>query len=308
MRPIRSHKALWLLFVVSLLVSACNVSPTATALPPGTAVPTQIVTTEPPTAEPTAEATPVPTQPAAVSGTQFSKFGVTFNYDPSLATGIDAALVPAVTGGELPFFMIASQHAAFTFTGYLVQTYGPQIQVFSPEAYVNQSSSAQVLKDRLAEIQANLAQRPDLNQKYKLFIEMGGNGAPGGVPPVIPAINAQIVVAAKKGYIDFGNGSGMRFVYWASQAVMPVDPNFLFYTFEGLTADGKHFVTVTFPVHVAVTVALPTPPFDATPADMDRYNEAVAQAIEAADPGAFTPSLALLDAVALSLQIAPEAP
>jgi len=41
---------------------------------------------------------------------------------------------------------------------------------------------------------------------------------------------------------------------------------------------------------------------------MDRYNEAVAQAIEAADPGAFTPSLALLDAVALSLQIAPEAP
>jgi len=279
-------------------------------LPPDTAVPTQIATqpapaTEPPTAEPTAEATPVPTQPAVVSGTQFSKFGVTFNYDPSLATGIDAALVPAVTGGELPFFMIAPQHAAFTFTGYLVQTYGPQIQVFSPEAY---ASRAQVLKDQLAEIQTNLAQRPDLDQKYKLFIEMAGPGAPTGVPPVVPAINAQIVVAAKKGYIDFSNGSGMRFVYWATQAFMPVDPNFLFYTFEGLTADGKHFVTVTFPVHAAVTVALPTPPFDATPADMDKYNEAVAQAIEAADPGAFTPSLALLDAVAQSLQIGPEAP
>jgi len=238
MRPIRSHKALWLLFVVSLLVSACNVSPTATALPPGTAVPTQIVTTEPPTAEPTAEATPVPTQPAVVAGTQFSKFGVTFIYDPSLATEIDAALVPAVTGEDLPFFMIAPQHAAFTFTGYLVRTYGPQIQVFSPEAYVNQSSSAQVLKDRLAEIQANWRSGPTSTRNTSCSSRWGERRA-RRCAAGDPAINAQIVVAAKKGYIDFGNGSGMRFVYWASQAGHARRSELPVLYLRGLTADAS---------------------------------------------------------------------
>jgi hypothetical protein len=268
---------------------------------PATAVPTD--TSVPPTTAPTSAPTAVLT-PTLPAGKAFEFNGVSFTYADALAANVQAKLVPTTTE-DLPFLMVRGRHLEFTLVGYPIEFGQPHVQVFSLDAYLQQPDMSQVMLDQAQELRANLAQRPDLNGLYPLFQSPTG---PVHTPPVIPPINAQIGVAARKGYLDFANGSGMRFVFWASQAPMYVDPNFLFYVYEGLSADGKHYVVVMAPVHASIGVTVPTPGANTTQAEIDAFNQDAANRIEAANLADFTPSLQALDALVQSLQIGDTAP
>ncbi len=315
-----------LVLILVLIISACTpatpASPTApptaasTATTPATAVPTTAPTTvataapppASPTTAPTAATTLAPTAaPTAAQGKPEKFHGVTFTYDVSVGTDVTAELVPTSTE-PMPAFAIAPEHVAFTFVGYPYAYYGPEINVFSLAAYLATPDLPPVMTSQADELRTLLAQRPDLNQKYALFLGANQGGQTGGFPPLIPPVNAQLGVAAKKGYVNFANGSGIRFVYWASQALMYVDPNFMFYTYEGLTSDGKHVVVATFPVHAPISTAIPTPSVNTTVQEIDTLNQTLATQVDTADPAAFTPPLPMLDALIQSIKVEPGAP
>lgn len=310
-----NHNPLFKLFVISamlgLILSACTATPAAPANPTAsapTAAPTAAATLAPtamPTEAPTAAPTLAPT--AVTGGKSVDAEGISFRYDPTLASSVGVQRVPATTE-DLPFYGVKPEHLEVSFEGYPVKSYEPQIKVFSLDAYLQQGNASQFLVDQANAVRSLLAEQPDLNQKYSVYIGMDEANPAAMTPPVVPPLNARIAVAAKKSYVGFANGSGRRFVLWASQAMMYVDPGFLFYRYQGLTSDGKHYVVATFAVHAPIDGPLPTPDANTTAADIEAFNRDMAQRIETADPSAFTPPLPLLDATMQSLQVGPAAP
>lgn len=61
--------------------------------------------------------------------------------------------------------------------------------------------------------------------------------------PLVPA--AQILNGALR-YVDFPGGRGVRYLVAFSQEVAPVTRAQVFYTFQGLTNDGKHYVSLQY--------------------------------------------------------------
>jgi hypothetical protein len=299
-----------------LTMVACTASPTAVP-PEARTVPASGPTSAPATPEVTGVTTgpstpmsgtvPSTVAPVSADARTVQSNGVSLAYDPSLATDVTGEVVPASTEA-MPAYAIAPAHVAFTFKDYPFEYYGPEVQVVPLADYLKQADLPVAVSDQVQELQADIAQRPDLNQKYKVFVPVPEGAPATGAPPLVPPINAQLQMAAKKGYLDFANGSGMRYVYWASQAPLPIDPNSLFYTYQGVTSDGKHFVTATFPVHAPVIAPGPAPSGNMTAAWLNALNPAIAQTIESADPAAFTPPLPTLDALVQSIQVAPNAP
>jgi hypothetical protein len=87
----------------------------------------------------------------------------------------------------------------------------------------------------------------------------------------------------------------------------------MFYTFQGLSQDGKHYIAVTLPVNAAFLPAdgsqnSPTPA-DGVPMDWNKfenfpiYLDAVTQKIKSADPNSFNPTLSKLDELIQSIVI-----
>ena len=66
--------------------------------------------------------------------------------------------------------------------------------------------------------------------------------------PVAPLINATQVFRAHTKYLDFNNGSGVRFLTYYSQGINPITNSDLFYTYQGLTSDGKYRISVYYPI------------------------------------------------------------
>ncbi len=293
--------AIIIIAILGLTLTACAPSPAVA--PESTAAPT-LVPTDVPTALPTVAPTPV----ALAPGVAVDAEGISFRYDSLLANDVTVQRVPAVTDSSLPYFAVAPEHLEITFEGYPAESYGAQIQVFSLDAYLKQVADSAFIVGEAGALRELLAQPQDLNQKYPVYIALGQEDSAAITPPTIPALNARISVAAQKGYVSFANGTGMRFVLWASQGLMYTDPAFLFYRYQGLTADGKHYVVATFAVRAPIDVALPAVDGNTTAAELDAFNHDMADRIEAADPSAFTPSLTMLDALMGSLAIGPLAP
>jgi hypothetical protein len=73
--------------------------------------------------------------------------------------------------------------------------------------------------------------------------------APENEIPLLPLINAAQVFHAQVHYLDFQNGSGVRFITQYSQEnVGRLTNKNIFYTFQGLTRDGKYYVAAFFPI------------------------------------------------------------
>lgn len=120
--------------------------------------------------------------------------------------------------------------------------------------------------------------------------------------------SAQLVRASQK-YIDFENGSGIRFIGYYAQMTGELQNSFI-YSFNGITDDGQTYVTATFPI------LLPNgtlPPFDhvanlaAGEEPMNsyyvQYLAEVTAAIEALEPYQTSPSLQTLDNLIASLHV-----
>jgi hypothetical protein len=129
--------------------------------------------------------------------------------------------------------------------------------------------------------------------------------------------------SAQAKVIGFNGGTGAREITQYGQAVGPASNGGTFYHFQGLTSDGKYYVIAILPIGASFLLpanqlsgddpnaALPADgvPFPGytsmNPADYEEYFQAVVDKLNAATPDAFTPSLALLDALIQSITITP---
>jgi len=297
----------YLLPLVLLIVTALACSlplagapPTATIEPP-TAAPTPTVplqeasatpTSQPTSAQPSPTVPPEPTRaPATTSQPDVSYEGISFSYDPSLASGVKPSTVAAVSGNDIPPWEIAPTTYTFEFTGYrLVGTFHqPHIWIYPVDEFARLSDFAQEQVDQLKLL---LQQQP---------------ADPGDIP-FLPIWNAAQMMQAKVRYLDFQSGSGVRFLTMYGQAAAPVNNYSLFYCFQGLTADGRYYISAVLPT------SHPSLPNDLSGFSADDYNK-IAEDFPNYITGAekqlsnqpdesFTPSLALLDALVQSLNIA----
>jgi hypothetical protein len=123
------------------------------------------------------------------------------------------------------------------------------------------------------------------------------------IPFLPPQHNAQIFKAQIK-YLDFKNGSGIRFI---TQHALggPISNQFIFYSFQGLTSDGQYYVALFYPVSTQILANMDNGSSFNTLADFQSHVQETTQRLNALSANNFTPNLRLLDEVTQSLQIVP---
>jgi len=123
--------------------------------------------------------------------------------------------------------------------------------------------------------------------------------------PFLPLFNAMQVMHAQVQYMDFKNGSGVRFLTEFDQAPLPINNHELIYTFQGLTSDGKYYVAAILPV---TNPGLPAneqvnDEMAAKMSDFPAYMKETVAWLEQQPAASFTPDLAALDKLIQSMEV-----
>lgn len=245
----------------------------------------------PATAEPTlppAVDTPLPAaQDPQVGLYDFE--GVNFSYDPALAAFIETETVSAQTGNDLPPWELYPQHRVLSLRGYPLSGtfHEPKIIIYPTQEYLDTNPA---IGDQVANLQQMLIGRrtdflPDSLPFFTLW-------------------NAGQVIFSQIKFLDFKNGSGVRYITQYGQGVYPIDNQLLFYTFQGITSDKNWLISAILPVNNAV---LPDPnTLLADPDFFDNYAaylESTKILLDDLPDSSYLPGLALLDALFQSLEI-----
>lgn len=225
---------------------------------------------------------------------------VSFNYE-FLANSVQAELTPATpispgpgAGGAMP------THLWFTFEDdQRSEWFWPrdrQLRIYPTAGYqeIFDELDNGFLGRRLNDLEQILADQPSTI---------------AGEIPFLPPIPAAQIFRSHVQYVNFQSGSGIRFISMYSQAPEPIHNELIFYTFQGLTADGQYYISLTYPVTALV---LPDTFKEAQPEDrqafmerFDSYMEETIQSINNLGQDDFSPSLVALDAMIQSLTITP---
>jgi hypothetical protein len=287
-----------------LIVLACAPFGQPTA-PAGPGVETIVaMTLEALTAAPPAAVTPTAPPPppsAQLNGTAISYNSVNFFLPQELATNALAGTVPAVTATpDGPGWDVAPEHIKFQLENYALYNtfHEPYILIIPAQEYaaVNESANRSITR-----LQAILS------------------GAAAPTPenlPTIPYFNAGQVFAAQIKTIQFQGGSGVRFLTEYAQYYATANNKDMFYQFQGLTNDGKHYIIAILPAsHPLLAMdenpetaipagGIPFPGFDDQNA-LEAYYPAVENLLNSAAPESFNPALGTLDALIQSISIVP---
>lgn len=251
----------------------------------------QVQTTEtpPPTTEPSPMVDPTAT---ALAGEQpetslsiFDQEGVSFSYPEDLASEIQSEVVAASSGTDVPLSNPAYLHLVLS--GYpLSDTFHePQVFVFPAVEFASMSEpAARIVQD----LQALLVERSvDVEQL-----------------PFLPLWNAAQMMHSNLQYLDFENGTGVRYLTQYGQSFYPINNNEMFYTFQGLTADGQYYVVFVLPVSNPILPDPETIPLDdAFAQNFPTYLQETVNQLNEQPVSSFTPDLTYLDAVVKSLRI-----
>ncbi len=127
--------------------------------------------------------------------------------------------------------------------------------------------------------------------------------------PFLPLTNAGSALAAQVKVLTFAGGRGVRYLAQLGQGPAPINNQELFYTFQGLTDDGAHYVAAILPItHPSLPVdaaGVPAAERQAQLEDFAHYLAATAKTLDAQAGATFEPSLAALDALVQSLSVTP---
>jgi len=301
------YRYLQISLLLLLSLGCALVAPTTPPPSSSTATPSQPTpppTPEPPTATPEPPtATPEPPQPTptpitALNDATFDFGQGSIGYSHLLVKSITARLAPEViVEQEGPDFS-SPQHLVLTLQGYPRQAgsyFEGEIYLYPVSRYIELYSGAEAT---IAALQALLASRPPLPI-----------GDPRPDLPFLPPANAAQMLVTQAHYLDFGSGSGIRYLTQYGQAILPINNQALFYTYQGLSADGQTYISAILPVaHPLLPADGNTPPggnWDAFYNQYETYLQETAQALDIQPPEAFIPNLTLLDAMMASLTLHP---
>lgn len=223
--------------------------------------------------------------------------GARFEVNSALAESVWREVIterPLSGGG--PGWDVWPEHVRFTLAGPRDQADSehmrpgasaqPQIMIYPVEEFRTMSEPA---RSQIEALQSLLESRPS---EIKNEI------------PRLPLINAAQVFHTQDKYLDFQNGSGIRFVTQYSQEAVPIVNQYLFYSFQGLTQDGAYYVSAQFPITAAGLSDEPViENWDAFFAGYQDYLAQTVNDLNALPSDEFEPDLELIDSVIQSLVV-----
>ncbi len=291
---------LTVMFVLMLVSLSCNLfTPATQAAPPQIPKTNPTDTSQPPVVAATQAvvpptATPEPTQeivPTQASLPQADFGGVTFTYDPQLASSVSGEEMPAINEGQGAPWEIAPAYISFNFDGYPVpdSDHTPMILIWPVTDYEKVSDSA---AKEIADLRQVIAVHPQTFPNNSL--------------PFLPTWNAAQVFYAKVSYFPFSNGQGVRYLTMYAQNFATVNNKVLFYTYQGLTSDGKYYISAILPVTNAILPpdqSIPGGDFEKFSQNIKTYIADMQVKLDAQPDEAFIPSLTLLDDMVKSISI-----
>jgi hypothetical protein len=144
--------------------------------------------------------------------------------------------------------------------------------------------------------------------KALLTKRSGGNRVPPAAKtlPYLPMPDSAQMLHADAIYLSFRNGTGIRYITHYAQDVSPYTADCFFYTYQGLTADGKTYVSASFPLYTALFPKQIPDKFDYKNFEKQEasYRTAGVRKLNAADINKdFMPSIALFDRLIASIEI-----
>jgi|GEM_PF-793966 len=316
-----------ILIVGVLLLAACDAAtptPTATPQPINTVEPSAQATAAPSDTAVAAETVPAETVPAegapsASAPTETSVVmadamatqapptavpndtGVSLTLPPSLAQSYRAQIDVAIPRTEGPAFGgAAPEHVVITFDQDQIQFPGNprerQIRVYPVSGL---RAIDPFMGEEIDRLQAMLERQPKASNDSIV---------------VMPMQNAAQIFHTQLKYLDFANGSGVRFLSAYAQDVTPITNDNIFYTFQGLTRDGLYYISAFYPIS---STALPNTYEESTAAqNMDefaktytsKYLPGVAEGLDSLPSDQFIPDLLELDNLMQSLDAVPVLP
>ena len=240
---------------------------------------------------------PPATSPAS-SGRDVSYMGTSFTIPFGLANGTQNEIVPRAASSDPTQISLNvwPEHTKIVLQGYPLQgkMYEPQVMVFPADEYQKMSfdpeTSMYDARSMITTLQYIIV--------TDNFPSQDADTLPTRHPlPTLPDWHAQQIFHAQETILSFKNGNGIRYITSYSQAAFPdISPN-LIYSFQGITLDGKYYVSVMMPIELAG--------LESAPENAEQYptylNTIVDHLRQAGNP--FNPSIESLDALVQSLLV-----
>ena len=285
------------LAIFSILLFACTFSTTAT---PAVVSPAP-VTLQPPTATalPTATLPPATAQPPAATVTQAAtvpsapQTNSTCNelalfLDPALASGFSCQTIAEAAGDpNAPGFAVNPKYTEIALTGYILSDrfFTPKIDLYPVQRYGELLPD--IIPSQVAALQALIGGAPTASKGL----------------PILPIFNAAQEFFAGYQVLPFGSGNGIRYLTQYSQFADPINNHEIFYTYQGLTSDGKYWVSAILPISNPLLPADGnTPPASQS---WDSYMAALTTQLNAQPPQSYSPTITMLDALVASMRVQP---
>lgn len=292
--------------VISLLMLAslaCNF-PTrgnATEAAPLTPAPNEAMYTEPAPLFPTPtlaaeQLVPTSTQAPPQGASEVEYNGVRFQNVAPVFSDVRATVASMQQGeaGMTGWLGSAPEHYRFELVGYPLSDpwIQPQILIYPIQRYAEVNTSAgEIAADLDAELRT-VEVKPESR-------------------PFLPMWNAGQVFNARVEILPFQNGRGLRYLTCYAQSLVRIDNRCLFYTYQGLSADGKYYVSAILPVDLpSLYAAEAAAKWEKVTGSDDpnvylQYLADMRQVLAAARPEEFSPNLNDLDLLIKSLAVNP---
>jgi hypothetical protein len=300
-----TNRCVWLtpLFILLATALACSRFPILVVETPATATLSapseQTVIAEPndqpesqsPTAEPLEQPASEIGQPSC-DRANFSYNGVCLTIDSAVAqsgNGETVAAMPPQPDGA--WWDVNPEYRRITLNGYVLNDtfHTPAINIYPIKDYAAMAEgAATALKD----LNALLQNQP---------------ASPGETLPFLPTWNAGQVFHCCTAYIKFQNGTGVRYLTEYAQYAAPANNHDLFYSFQGLTADGNWYISAILPISNTILPAsydsLDAADMEKITQDYESYREAIVKTLEDQPAETFKPLLSQLDGMIASLLV-----
>jgi hypothetical protein len=210
--------------------------------------------------------------------------------EPALASGYDCKTIPETSGEG---FDVNPQYTELSFQGYPLSDrfFTPHIDVFPVQ--------------RFSELAPD-AVNPDVATLQALI----GGGAVGDSLPLLPIFNAGQEFHAQYKVLAFANGSGVCYLTQYAQYFAPINNHDMFYSYQGLTSDGKYWISAILPISNPILPASgDSPPNGQSWEDFgNNFTTYIADLItqlNSQPPENYSPTITMLDALVTSIRIQP---
>jgi hypothetical protein len=191
--------------------------------------------------------------------------GVRFSFEPSLADEVRPETISASVEGQP--CDIWPEHTRFSFIGYplsTLQTVDAHLSVFDISRFRNALSKAgatehpndkvfyrSLLDKEMRVLQSLLSTQPSKQNIGQYLARMRKEEGCHGSMPFLPFKLACQAFATRVNYVKFKGGRGVLFLtQWDTETKQVANP-YLEFAFQGITDDGKTYISAEFPVSAA---------------------------------------------------------